>query len=311
MQDTWELEIHTSEEASEAVADLLLRAGASGVATEDPNEISRILNEADTLIFSDAEFFNNLPDFVRIRAYFTAESEVLLRQHIEHELDNVRAYLELSHGIVACRKVQEKDWAEAWKAHYHPLKVSKRVVICPSWESYHPEEGEIVITLDPGSAFGTGEHASTALCIQILDAATLEHESILDLGCGSGVLAITAAKLGAKNIEAVDIDPNAVEVARMNVLQNNCQEQITCYTAELAASLRDSYSLIIANILADVHVDLVSQYREKLHVNGVLILSGIITHKVEWVKDTFAKEKFELLDEKKEDDWFALKYRKV
>lgn len=320
MASWWELEIHTSEEASEAVADMLMRNGAEGVATEDPDEISRLVNAPDTLIFTDPQFLKALPDYVRLRGYFSAESETALQSQIAAELEVISSFLDIGKGIVACQKVHESDWAETWKAHYHPIKVSSRIVIRPTWEAYEAENDEIVIALDPGSAFGTGEHASTILCLQVLDETATEgndtnqlplsQHSILDLGCGSGVLAIAAAKLGATFVDAIDIDPNAIEVASDNILQNDCQDLIRSYSAELSTTKEKTYSFIIANILADVHIDLVNLYYDKLEDSGILIIGGIIDHKVEKVKDVFAKKTFELLEEKQMEEWFVLKYRK-
>lgn len=306
----WEIDIHTTEEAAEAIADLLLREGAKGVATEDPDEITAIVNAPDTLIFTDPQFLEDLPDYVRIRGYFSTEDEAALQIHLSQAIDDMRAFLDVGQGLVALTQVDEKDWANAWKQHYHPLRVSKRLTICPSWEDYKAAEGEIVIRLDPGSAFGTGEHATTALCMEALDEAELSGKRLLDLGCGSGILAIAAAKLGAGLVEAVDIDPNAVQVSVDNAKQNGCFERISNHVGELKNSLESHYDFIVANILAEVHLHLAQDYVPKLAPQGQLILGGIIQHKAKAVKEALEKTGLRLLSERSAEDWTVLSYLK-
>lgn len=311
MASWWEITIHTTEEAAEAVADLLLREGARGVATEDPDEIRALVHAPDSLIYSDAEFLGSLPEYVRVRAYFSASDEQLLREQITAQLELMRAFLDVGEGLVACQAVHEADWANAWKVHYHPLKITDKLTICPSWEEYRAGPEEMVISLDPGSAFGTGEHATTALCLKLLSEMNLAGRSFLDLGCGSGILAIAAAKFGVASCEAIDIDSDAVQVAFDNAAQNDCASLIDCHAGELKDARLERYDVIAANILAEIHLLLAEDYAKKLAPGGHLILGGIIRHKADEVKAALEKSGLLSEDEQNSDDWIVLKYKKA
>lgn len=306
----WELEIRSSAEAAEAVADLLLREGAAGVATEDPEDIRSLIEAQDASIFVDPAFLADLPDYVRIRAYFQAEDAEALQGEWREKLARLGEFLPLGEGLIACRAVREEDWANSWKRHYRPLPISARVTVVPSWEEYAARADEIVLTLDPGSAFGTGEHETTALCLQAVEELGCAGERVLDLGCGSGILGILAAKLGAAEVEALDTDPNAVAVTRANAAQNGCADRLTARVGTLGAAAHARYALILANILAEVHVQLASDYAEKLDGGGRLLLSGIIAHKADAVRAALDATGLRLRATRRRGDWVLLIYEK-
>lgn len=197
-------------------------------------------------------------------------------------------------------EVQDEDWAENWKRFYHPLKVGRRIVVCPSWEEYAAAPDDLVLILDPGSAFGTGYHATTRLCLELLEESAPGR--LLDLGTGSGILAIAAFKLGFTDLTAIDNDPVAVRVANENFAINGLSVQ-AC-EGETAAG--GPYDLITANLVARVHLDLAGELAAALAVGGRLIAGGIIRDQREPVLAAFAEVGLEPVGERGTDEWVVL-----
>jgi ribosomal protein L11 methyltransferase len=214
--------------------------------------------------------------------------------------------------------VREEDWANAWKQFYKPMRVGRRVVLKPSWEAFTPGLDDLVIELDPGMAFGTGLHPSTRLCLAALEELVRPGDAVLDVGTGSGVLAIAAAKLGAARIVATDIDPVAVAVAESNLAANGLAPALTTSpTVEVRQEsvppgMAGQFEIIVANILAEVLAGLLdSKYgntplAEPLAPAGHLILAGIIEEKVDLVIEAAARHNLTLMGSSQENDWVAL-----
>lgn len=181
---------------------------------------------------------------------------------------------------VSVTPIARDDWAHAWKAHWHAMHVSPRVVICPTWETYTATADEIVVTLDPGGAFGTGSHGTTRMAIEALDAIDVQspvsQSAVLDLGCGSGVLAIVAAKLGCRDIAALDIVEEALEATKTNATLNGVSHCITTSLSPLAERCMTPFDVILANIQAGVILDLLPEILARLNAGGVLVATGII-----------------------------------
>ena len=209
--------------------------------------------------------------------------------------------------------VSEEDWANSWKAYYKPLHIGKKMVIVPKWETYAPKAGEIVVTMDPGMAFGTGTHETTRLVIELLEEYVRQGMKVLDVGCGSGILAICAAKLGAEKCRAYDIDPVAVRVARENITDSG-ERNVTCDVSDLlrGVDLSDGpYDLICANIVADIIIRMAPDVARYMKPDAVLLASGIITERAEEV--TKALKEHHLKVERRLDDngWCALVVRRA
>jgi len=264
--------ILTEKRCSEAVAGMFHHLGCGGVVIiEDPKMIGNISNltNAESITQSKPN-----QEYVIIKAYFSEERDIT--NELYAYLDRMKEIFNSDCTIVTGR-VQDEDWAESWKQYYHTAKIGKRLIIKPSWEEYEGNPDDIVIELDPGMAFGTGEHASTRFCLEFVDRYIKGGEFIIDAGCGSGILSIAAAKLGAEQILAYDIDEVAVKVAQENIYRNNVQEVITVATGNAIEKLRGKKAdIIMANILAEVIMPLIPEAVKTLGTGGKLFVSGII-----------------------------------
>ena len=203
--------------------------------------------------------------------------------------------------------VNEEDWANSWKAYYKPIKIGERLVIVPAWEKYTPAEGELIVRMDPGMAFGTGTHETTRLVIKLLENYTKEGCRMLDVGTGSGILAICASKLGAGECRAYDIDPMAVRVANENIKDSGLTN-ITCEVSDLLRHVDKSrpYDLICANIVADIIIRMTPDVGELMHKDTVLLASGIILERSQDVVDCFEKHGFCIVERLEENGWCGL-----
>ena len=208
--------------------------------------------------------------------------------------------------------VNEEDWANSWKAYYKPIKIGERLVIVPAWEKYTPTEGELIVRMDPGMAFGTGTHETTRLVIKLLEAYTKEGCRMLDVGTGSGILAICASKLGAGECRAYDIDPMAVRVANENIKDSGLSN-ITCEVSDLLRQVDKSkpYDLICANIVADIIIRMTPDVGELMHKDTVLLASGIIMERSEDVVECFEKHGFRIVERLEENGWCGLAVMKA
>ena len=203
--------------------------------------------------------------------------------------------------------VNEEDWANAWKAYYKPIKIGSKLVIVPAWEKYTPAEGELIVRMDPGMAFGTGTHETTRLVIRMLEDYTKPGCRMLDVGTGSGILAICASKLGAAECKAYDIDPMAVRVANENIKDSGLTN-ITCEVSDLLKQADRSrpYDLICANIVADIIIRMTPDVSPFMHENTVLLASGIISERAQDVIDCFEKNGYKIVEAPEDNGWCGL-----
>lgn len=207
--------------------------------------------------------------------------------------------------------VDEEDWANAWRKYYKPIPIGEKLVIVPAWENYEPKHGELVVRMDPGMAFGTGNHETTRLVIRLLEDYVKPGCRVLDVGCGSGILAICASKLGAGECLACDIDPTAVRVAKENVKDSGLTN-IECFQSDLLRGVDDSkpFDLITANIVADIIIRMTPDVGRYMHKDTVLLASGIISPRADDVIFAMEAHGFRILARLEENDWCALAIKK-
>lgn len=293
-----EVEITIHREAEEAVGELLLNMGAQGIAIDD----SLLVEEGLTQGWGDYFPAVACSDMIKVKAYFfTHKSDAQLEELTIRSRQLAEFGLTVGTVAVSAQLICEQDWANAWKAYYHTEQIG-RVVIKPSWEDYDPKSSDIVVSLDPGMAFGTGTHPSTAMCIKQLQELDVTGKEIWDIGTGSGILAIVATKLGGEKVTAVDVDPIAIQVSKENARVNQVDIPIFLGSLEDIAGHAD---VILVNIIADVIIKLLPHATLKLRSNGKLITSGIISQRATDVKAAAKKYGWAIHHEMHEGEWVS------
>lgn len=271
-----EVNVAVTHEAVEAVADIMNSVGAKGVAIEDPQLINDLRNSGTWELCDIPEQQNT--EIVTISAYYADDEKLQGRlEQIEAELNAIEERIgKYRFGNTRFRTVSEQDWANEWKQYFHVTHVGKSLVIKPSWEDYTAKEGERVIEIDPGMAFGTGTHHTTNMCMERLEKVLPAEATVFDVGTGSGILAIAAALLGAQEVKAVDIDGVAVRVAKENVADNGLSHRVEVREGDLLHGTKGQADVIIANIIADIIIMLLPDIPGKLKDDGIFLASGII-----------------------------------
>lgn len=307
-----EVSIHTTHEATEAVANILHEAGASGVVIEDSAEPDRIHEDQYGEIWALDK--NDFPlEGVILKAYLPVNSFLIETvKDIELSIEGLSKFgLDVGKNAIQMNEVDEEDWATAWKKYYHPVKISGRFTIVPTWEQYVPvESDELIIELDPGMAFGTGTHPTTVLCLQALEKYVKPGYTVVDVGTGSGVLSIGAALLGASRVHALDLDQVAVVAAKDNIKLNHVEGTVEVVHGNLLESVKEPADIIIANILAEVIISFSQDAYTILPKDGLFIVSGIIGQKRDLVKDDLVSKGFEIIESVLMEDWVAIIARK-
>ena len=206
--------------------------------------------------------------------------------------------------------VDDNDWNENWKKYFHPIEIGEKMAIVPSWEKYENAQNRILLHIDPGAAFGTGTHATTSLCLEILQNYIDKNSTVLDIGCGSGILAIAGLLLGAKTAIGVDIDAQSVKTAKENAVINKVENEVEFVVGDLADKISGKYSVVCANIVADVIIRLFENVKDFMTDDGVLIISGIIDIRKEDVLSAAQQKGFKIVEEHYKDNWCAYVLKK-
>ncbi|HOC60639.1 MAG: 50S ribosomal protein L11 methyltransferase [Syntrophaceae bacterium] len=292
------ISIKASAETMDALSNFLEENGAQGVFSE-------------SLLPPGVDDFPEPADIEVINAFFPTD----IRS--EKRLIAIRKYLKNLEEIFPDAKAPElysetitdPDWGEQWKKYFKPIRVCKNIVIKPTWERYTPESRDIVVDIDPGMAFGTGQHASTRMCMQAIEDIILKDRSVtkwkvLDVGCGTGILGITAAKMGAKDVICVDNDPKATEIAAENAVINGVADQLRIRNED-AVQIHEERNLIIANLTSKLLVKLHPQLVKLLISGGYLIISGIIEQDISTIEKHFLHEPLVLHHILTEKEWIC------
>lgn len=300
-----ELTVRTHPEAVESVSELMSRYTPGGVAIEEPFE----------LIDEGQEYRVLTGEPVQVHAYLPLDGkEEEAQQRVAEGLWHLSSLGEHFVGDLQTRIVNEEDWANAWKDYFHVTHIGKRLVIRPSWRAYEPKDGEVVLELDPGMAFGTGLHPTTRMCLEQVERRTRTGMRVLDVGTGSGILALAAAKLGAASVYCIDNSSVAVESATANAAVNNLSDEITVVQGILdeveAARMAGQYDMVLVNIIAHVIGGMAAQLAQVLAPGGWLIASGIIEARRVDAQPALLATGLELVEQAMIDDWIALTLRK-
>ena len=305
MNGTWvEVRVITISEALEPIAGIFYGLDCKGVAIEDPNDILGREQGPLTWDFADINVLEHRGEAAVVKGYFSEEDNVEeIVTYIEEKVNEIKELgISVGEGKVESEVKYEKDWADTWKQYYKPVLVGERIVVKPIWEEYEPKGNELVVELDPGMAFGTGTHETTRMCIQALERYVSEDATVFDVGCGSGILAIAAAKLGAKLSVGVDLDPVAVESSKENVKYNNLNN-IEILEGNLVEVIDGKADVVVANILAEIICILTDDVKRVLKDNGIFITSGIIHDRVDMVCEKLEATGFEVIEKNRDGEW--------
>lgn len=307
-----EVKVETASEAVEAVANILMEAGASGVAIEDTLDIENFQSDQYGEILNK-EDFTYLKEGAIVMAYFP--ETIFLPEivpFIKERVTKLPEYgLAIGKNSVTASEVEESNWATAWKKYYHPVRITRMLTIVPSWENYQTNDSlEKIITLDPGMAFGTGTHPTTSLTLQALETVLRGGETVLDVGTGSGVLSIASKYLGAKDVYAYDLDEVAVRSAKENMDMNEVANDVHVAANDLLKGIEIESDVIVANILADIILLMIPDAWRLLKQTGSLIVSGIIEDKKQMVIDAMETQGFVVEQILQQKDWYAIILKK-
>lgn len=305
-----EISIQTTHEATEAVADIFHGLGASGVVIEDP-ELVNSYKRSGTWDYCDIPEAED-DSVVTVKAYLPVDDQLDDKLRLfERRVDELARHdIDKGRGLIRLREVREEDWANAWKTYYHPIRVGERLVVKPFWQEYPAAADDVVVELDPGMAFGTGTHHTTAMCLAMLEEAMRPGDTVFDVGTGSGILAVAAAKLGAAAVRAVDNDPLAVRIAGENVAANGTAAKVTVAEGDLLTGLSGQADLIIANIIADVIIRMTPSVPERLKGDGLFLAGGVIADRLGDVTDAILTAGLEVEKVLEEGGWATILARK-
>lgn len=317
-----ELCIFTSTEGSDILCGCLLGIGINGFVVRDSKDFEEFLeNKTGNWDYIDDDLMNlkdcetsvtvYLPDNAQGKEMFDSIKSELSRLK---EVDEENLFGRLEYEF---KNVCEEDWANNWKQYFKPLCVGDKLLIKPSWEETPENDSRIILEIDPASSFGTGQHNTTQLCLELLEKNINGNEKVLDLGCGSGILSIAAILLGADYCTAVDIDQNSVKIAKENAEKNNIpEEKYTAYCgnvitdAELVKNIGNGYKIVVANIVADVLIGMSDLFSDFLTDDGILIMSGIIVERKDEVIEAVENQGFKVISVAEKDGWAAVSMKK-
>ena len=317
-----ELTIHTTTAGSEVVSGVLFNEGITCFSVTDPRDLAELIENGGVPVdYVESGLLDGQSD-VTVRVYLARNEQGAIQKtgiiagvkRLKAENGNAEWLGSLD---ITVSESDDKDWENNWKQYFHPLSIGEKFLICPSWAKV-PGEGRTVIEIDPACSFGTGRHETTALCLEELEKQDIAGKDVLDMGCGSGILGIAALKLGAKHVDAVDIDMVATRIAGENAEKNGIPEglmDIYCGNiltdGTLCESLaQNSYSLILANIVADIISDMLPFFARCLDAPGHMICSGIISPRRDFVVDALGKAGFVIESIREKNEWVAIVCRK-
>lgn len=309
--------VTTTAEGIDPVSGRLLELGINGIEISDKDEFIEFLeNNRKYWDYVDEELEKLKDADTKITFYLSCGAagieqlnavKASLAELKALDADGVYGSLEISTD-----NVKDEDWSEIWKQYFHPIPVGKKILICPAWETPKNTDGRTVFTVNPGLSFGTGSHPSTRFCLEEIEENLKPGDSMLDLGCGSGILSVTALLLGASSAVAVDIDSNATDVAHSNLKLNKLtDENYKTYTGDITSDkeLRDklgTHNLVVANIVADVIIAIAPYVRGFMNSGATFICSGIILERLDEVKAALTKNGLNITKVKCDDDWAAI-----
>lgn len=301
------LTISTTHEASELVADIIQDYSNQGVCIYDKEDLINLIHTYQFWDYINQEELEK-NEIVKVEGYF-AESEIenaLVQINQRIDLLKKQSVFNLGSLEMTIDEVENDDWFNNWKKSYKPIHAGKLVIV-PSWIKYEKQENEVVISMDPGMAFGSGEHETTRMCLELMEDVGMINKKVIDVGTGSGILALSAAALGSKDVEAYDIDDVAVKAAKENVKINHFEDIIKVANSNLLKNAKNNYDVVLANITADVLQILAKDLKTYVNKDGIVIISGILNIYEDAVKQCYLSHGYRILQRMNKGEWVAFK----
>ena len=304
--------VHTTTLGSDWVSELLMESGATGTMIEDKADIPDPSKPHGIWEIIDPKLLEEMPEDVLVHAWFTPDDSFPgLFRSLQERLAAMKDSQPLFGSLVAdTRTVSEDSWAEVWKKYYKPFYAGEHLVVKPTWEPFDPKPGDRIIEIDPGMAFGSGTHETTGMCISLLEETIRGGEDIIDVGTGSGILAIAAALLGAGHVLAIDIDPDAVRVAGENVAHNQVENIVEVHEGDLLKNTQETCQICVANIISDIIISFAAPLRNHIRPGGLFICSGVVRERTEEVREALLRADYEVLRTEYRGEWTAFLCRR-
>jgi len=306
----YKIEIHTETETVDILTYLLEENGIEGAVIEDPNDF----------MFSDR--YEGDWDYSEDTARQFDHEDVVVRVFVDKDIDKTVDLikellntikgngLNIGSGKIEYEIVDDEAWKDKWKEYFKPFKIGSRIVIKPTWEDYQSESDDIVIEMDPGSAFGSGTHETTSMCVRLVEGILKPSDTVYDIGCGTGIIGLAAAKLGAKSVIGVDIAEEAIIATNENAKHNGIDDIVEARLGNLTDVLSDKADIVVANIMADIIIMMTETIEQFIKPGGYFVTSGIVEGRQSDVLDVL-KAKFEIVEHLNEGEWHAVKARYI
>lgn len=312
------MNIETSSAGIEALITALMDIGITDVVVEDPRDFEELMDKKQSYDWDyvDEELVASMSDVPKVTIYLedTEENRGQIK-NVETIIANLKSSVasglfgegaDFGSMTLDVKFDDDTEWKDKWKEFFKPSRISDNIVVKPTWEDYDNVEGHLVIEIDPGMAFGTGTHETTSLCVKLLDKYQKASDKVLDVGCGSGILSIAAAKLGAKDVLGVDIDPIAVEVAIENLELNQVTEVARAQYGDLTKGVDYKANIVVANLMADLVMMLSDDVAKHMEEGGYFISSGILVEKEDIVANHLKEQGFNIVEIKEDGLWCAI-----
>ena len=299
--DWTEVTVSVNTEQLELVTAICNMVVSHGIYIEDYSDLEEGAREIAHIDLIDEDLLLKNRNKALVHIYISNEYNA--EESVQYITERLKAE-KIPHEIVS-NGVNDADWADSWKKFFKVTPIGERLVICPEWEHYENTDNKVVLKIDPGAAFGTGTHATTSLCLEILQKYIKKSDRVLDVGSGSGILSIAAVLLGAECAVGVDIDATAVKVAGENAALNSVSNKTNYTCGDLAEKINDKYNIVCANIVADIIMRLNLNIKDYMEKDAVYITSGIIDVRADEVKQSFLNNNLTILEEVRRDNWYA------
>ena len=313
--DWMELKVLTTTAGADLVSQILMDAGSLGTMIEDKNDVAANQRPEGQWDIIDEAIAKRIGDDVKVTGYYEVDATLNDRiRMVESEVRRIAA-MDLGFDAGKLEVIQqtfaEEDWAENWKKSFKPIRLGRHMVIKPGWAECEILEGDKVIEIDPGMAFGTGTHETTGMCVELVEKYITPGVNAIDVGTGTGILALAAAHMGARDVLAIDIDRVAVRVAAENIKINGFEGVIRCKAGDLLENVDEQADVVIANIIADVIIMMAAPVKNHIKDGGIFICSGISSERKQDVLDALNAAQYEVLDVCERGGWCAMAAKKV